>query len=186
MKRTRIHSLNLFCFDRKWLIPFLFISSISLFLLLVTIPTQDKSNSTSLPQSKSSVLITNSGAGAHRLGLPELPRFAYLLSGTGGDAPPLKRLLQAVYHPRNSYLLHLDLEASDSDRLELAKYVRSETVIEEFKNVMVVGKANLVTNKGPTMMACTLHAVAILLKQAKWDWFINLSASDYPLVPQDG
>ncbi|KAL7248318.1 hypothetical protein ACSBR2_003102 [Camellia fascicularis] len=185
MKRTRIHSLNLFCFDRKWLIPFLFISTISLFLLLITIPTQDKSNSTSLPQSKSSVLITNSGAGAHRLGLPELPRFAYFLSGTGGDAPPLKRLLQAVYHPRNSYLLHLDLEASDSDRLELAKYVRSETVIEEFKNVMVVGKANLVTNKGPTMMACTLHAVAILLKQAKWDWFINLSASDYPLVPQD-
>jgi hypothetical protein len=37
------------------------------------------------------------------------------------------------------------------------------------------------------MIACTLHAIAILLKQAKdWDWFVNLSASDYPLVSQDG
>ncbi|KAI8014031.1 Beta-glucuronosyltransferase GlcAT14C [Camellia lanceoleosa] len=176
MKRTRIHSLNLFCFDRQWLIPFLFISTISLFLLLITIPTQDKSNSTSLPQSKSSVLINS--ATNSPLGSP--PRFTYFLSRRR-RLPP-KRL--PVYH-REFYLLHLDLEASDSDRLELAKYVRSETVIEEFKNVMVVGKANLVTNKGPTMMACTLHAVAILLKQAKWDWFINLSASDYPLVPQD-
>ncbi|GLT71316.1 hypothetical protein SLA2020_433460 [Shorea laevis] len=93
---------------------------------------------------------------------------------------------QAVYHPRNYYLLHLDLEASDAERLELAKYVKSESVIREFRNVMVVGKANLVTFKGPTMIASTLHAIAILLKQAKdWDWFVNLSASDYPLVSQD-
>jgi hypothetical protein len=36
------------------------------------------------------------------------------------------------------------------------------------------------------MVANTLHACAILLKQSKeWDWFINLSASDYPLVTQD-
>lgn len=52
---------------------------------------------------------------------------------------------------------------------------------------MVVGKANLITDKGPTMIASTLQAIAILLKRAKdWDWFINLSASDYPLLPQDG
>lgn len=99
----------------------------------------------------------------------------------------MRRLLQAAYHPRNYYLLHLDLEASDSERLELAKYVKSENVLREFRNVMVVGKANLITDKGPTMIASTLQAIAILLKRAKdWDWFINLSASDYPLVSQDG
>ncbi|KAL9666510.1 hypothetical protein QQ045_000844 [Rhodiola kirilowii] len=44
----------------------------------------------------------------------------------------------------------------------------------------------MVTYRGPTMVANTLHACAILLKQNKeWDWFINLSASDYPLVTQD-
>jgi hypothetical protein len=37
------------------------------------------------------------------------------------------------------------------------------------------------------MVASTLHAAAILLKKSKdWDWFINLSSSDYPLVTQDG
>lgn len=37
------------------------------------------------------------------------------------------------------------------------------------------------------MVANTLHAAAFLLSQAQdWDWFINLSASDYPLVTQDG
>ncbi|KAF2306863.1 hypothetical protein GH714_022153 [Hevea brasiliensis] len=35
------------------------------------------------------------------------------------------------------------------------------------------------------MLATTLHAMAILLRTCKWDWFINLSASDYPLVTQD-
>ncbi|PSR98268.1 Beta-glucuronosyltransferase [Actinidia chinensis var. chinensis] len=97
----------------------------------------------------------------------------------------MRRLLLAAYHPRNYYLLHLDLGASDAERLELAKYVKSEAVVREFGNVMVVGKPDPVTYKGPTMIARTLHAVAILLKKAKWDWFINLSASDYPLVPQD-
>jgi hypothetical protein len=37
------------------------------------------------------------------------------------------------------------------------------------------------------MVANTLHAAAILLREgADWDWFINLSSSDYPLVTQDG
>ncbi|OMO86765.1 Glycosyl transferase, family 14 [Corchorus olitorius] len=81
--------------------------------------------------------------------LPKLPRFAYLISGTKRDGPSIRRLLQAVYHPRNYYVLHLDLEASDSEQLELAKYVKLEGVIREFGNVMVIGKVDLVTYKGP-------------------------------------
>ncbi|KAI3761954.1 hypothetical protein L1987_52377 [Smallanthus sonchifolius] len=51
---------------------------------------------------------------------------------------------------------------------------------------MMITKANLVTYRGPTMVANTLHAAAILLRDGgDWDWFINLSASDYPLVTQD-
>jgi hypothetical protein len=42
------------------------------------------------------------------------------------------------------------------------------------------------------MVANTLHAAAAFLwghagdGGSHWDWFINLSASDYPLVTQDG
>jgi hypothetical protein len=119
--------------------------------------------------------------------LPPPPKIAYLISGTKGDVLRMQRTLQALYHPHNYYLLHLDLEAPVRERVELARYVKKEPVFEEVKNVFVVGKSNLVTYKGPTMVAATLHGAAILLRKAKdWDWFINLSASDYPLVTQDG
>lgn len=58
-------------------------------------------------------------------------------------------------------------------------------MIKRVGNVMVVGSSDLVTQKGPTEVASMLHAIALLLKRSEWDWFINLGASDYPLMPQD-
>lgn len=117
----------------------------------------------------------------------DLPRLAYLISGTKGDSHRMMRTLQAVYHPRNQYVLHLDLEAPPKERMELAMSVRSDPVFSRMQNVRVMSQSNLVTYKGPTMIACTLQAVAILLRESlHWDWFLNLSASDYPLVTQDG
>lgn len=112
--------------------------------------------------------------------------FAYLISATKGDAAKLKRLLYALYHPGNYYLIHVDAGASESEKREIAEFVAGEPVFGEVGNVWLVEKSNLVTYRGPTMLATTLHAMAILLRTCKWDWFINLSASDYPLVTQDG
>ncbi|CAM6079325.1 unnamed protein product [Sphagnum tenellum] len=115
-----------------------------------------------------------------------LPRLAYMISGSKGDYEQMRRTLQALYHPRNVYILHLDLDAQPRERLELARYVRSEPVFIEVGNVLVIAKSNLVTYRGPTMVSSTLHGAAILLKSRKdWDWFINLSAADYPLITQD-
>ncbi|KAL8557174.1 hypothetical protein ACS0TY_004576 [Phlomoides rotata] len=164
--------------NRKCSLPIIFVSISALIMIFILILSHLKPSNSSFPNS---TLVDSDS-----LALPELPRFAYFISGTSGDSGRLKRLLQALYHPRNYYLLHLDLEASEAERLELAKYVKSEAVIRGFKNVMVMGKGDLVTSKGPTVMASTLHAIAILLKQGKrWDWFVNLGASDYPLMPQD-
>ncbi|XP_020148904.2 beta-glucuronosyltransferase GlcAT14A-like [Aegilops tauschii subsp. strangulata] len=115
------------------------------------------------------------------------PRFAYLISGSAGDAGRLRRCLLALYHPRNHYILHLDAEAPDSDRTGLAAFVAAHPVVAAVGNVRVVEKANLVTYRGITMVTTTLHATAIFLRGpgADWDWFINLSASDYSLVTQD-
>lgn len=83
--------------------------------------------------------------------------------------------------------MHLDLEAKAEERIELVEFVKNEALFEKVGNVRVVVKSNLVTYRGPTMVSNTLHAAAILLKECgDWDWFINLSASDYPLVTQDG
>lgn len=116
----------------------------------------------------------------------EAPRFAYLISGTKGDSQRMMRTLQAVYHPRNQYILHMDLEAPPRERLDLTMSVKNDPTFREVENVRVMAQSNLVTYKGPTMIATTLQAIAILLKESpNWDWFINLSPSDYPLITQD-
>lgn len=117
---------------------------------------------------------------------PLVPHFAYLVSGSKGDLEKLWRTLQALYHPWNYYVVHLDLESSIPERLELASRVEKNPIFAQVGNVHMITKANMVTYRGPTMVANTLHACAILLKKySDWDWFINLSASDYPLVTQD-
>ncbi|KAG9452742.1 hypothetical protein H6P81_005646 [Aristolochia fimbriata] len=122
----------------------------------------------------------------HRTSKLEAPRIAYLISGTKGDSQRIRRTLLAIYHPRNQYLLHMDLEAAPRERLELTMFVKGDPTFRQVDNVRVMAQANLVTYRGSTMVACTLQAIAILLKDsAAWDWFINLSASDYPLVTQD-
>lgn len=118
---------------------------------------------------------------------PPVPKFAYLISGSRGDLEKLWRTLHSLYHPWNYYVVHLDRESPLEERLELKSRVENHTLFSKVGNVLVIKKSNMVTYRGPTMVANTLHACAILLKKYKdWDWFINLSASDYPLVTQDG
>ncbi|KAM0937148.1 putative glycosyl transferase, family 14, beta-glucuronosyltransferase GlcAT14A/B/C [Dioscorea sansibarensis] len=111
--------------------------------------------------------------------------FAYLISASKGDGNRLKRTLTALYHPANHYLLHLDLEASPEEHTRLGHFISKHAFFKHFGNVHIIKKSNLVTYRGPTMLATTLHAMSILLKSCHWDWFINLSASDYPLITQD-
>ncbi|KAJ3673571.1 hypothetical protein LUZ60_005563 [Juncus effusus] len=111
--------------------------------------------------------------------------FAYLISASKGDVNKVIRLLTAIYHPANHYLLHLDLEAPPEEHLQLSKFIANQPTFVQIGNVWIVQKSNLVTYRGPTMLSTTLHAISILLRTCQWDWFINLSASDYPLITQD-
>ncbi|KAL6137277.1 hypothetical protein ACLB2K_062569 [Fragaria x ananassa] len=116
------------------------------------------------------------------------PIIAYWISSTNGEkCEKMLRLLKAIYHPRNQYLLQLDAESSDYEREQLALYVQSQGVFGTFDNVNVVGQSYGINHMGSSSLAATLHAAALLLKlSADWDWFIALSTSDYPLMPQDG
>ncbi|KAF3432220.1 hypothetical protein FNV43_RR26959 [Rhamnella rubrinervis] len=114
------------------------------------------------------------------------PAFAYYIWGGRGDRDQIFRLLLAVYHPRNRYLLHLSTDASQEDRHSLTASVNSVPAIRAFGNVDVVGKPDRLTYMGSTNIATTLRAAAILLRiDSGWDWFITLSAMDYPLITQD-
>ncbi|CAD5321980.1 unnamed protein product [Arabidopsis thaliana] len=86
-----------------------------------------------------------------------LPCFAYLISASKGDAGKLKRLLRSLYHRRNHYLIHLDLEAPEEEHLEMIRFVAGEPLFQPEGNVMIVGKPNLVTYRGPTMLATTRY-----------------------------
>ncbi|KAG5010213.1 hypothetical protein AAZX31_07G154800 [Glycine max] len=114
------------------------------------------------------------------------PAFAYFISGGNRDGDRIFRLLLAVYHPRNRYLLHLGLDARDEERQKLAAAAMSVPVIRAFGNVDVVGKAGYMTYLGSSNVAVTLRAASVMMKlDAGWNWFVTLSARDYPLVTQD-
>ncbi|TVU45608.1 hypothetical protein EJB05_05099, partial [Eragrostis curvula] len=196
--------------DRRWLLSVAAGGACAVLLILATSPFQGPSSPLLFLSSRSSsspASSTSSPSSTPPRPLPPLyvesslsrpapapaspPRFAYLISGSAGDAGMLRRCLLALYHPRNSYILHLDAQAPDADRADLAAFVAAHPVLAAAGNVRVIEKANLVTYRGPTMVTTTLHAAAAFLwgdgrgQRPEWDWFINLSASDYPLVTQD-
>ncbi|XP_022634330.1 beta-glucuronosyltransferase GlcAT14B isoform X2 [Vigna radiata var. radiata] len=197
-KNAGSHSGRMFS-DRKWILPFFASLIISMSLVLTAIlgalssdrgGEQSPFEIISFKRSENSngYFVESDIERSSNVSVVkrEAPRFAYLISGTKGDSHRMMRTLEAVYHPRNQYILHLDLEAPPRERLELANAVKADPVFREVENVRVMSQSNLVTYKGPTMIACTLQAIAILLKESsEWDWFINLSASDYPLMTQD-
>lgn len=185
--------------ERKWVFPLVISSLICVFLLATSFnmglvsslhtinsifaifPSRLTSN-----QNSSSFVESKMNQGSPPVP-PPLPKFAYLISGSKGDLEKLWRTLHALYHPWNYYIVHLDLESPVEERWELGSRVGNHTLFRKIGNVIVNNRSNMVTYRGPTMVANTLHACAILLKRYKdWDWFINLSASDYPLVTQDG
>ncbi|KAK1395600.1 Beta-glucuronosyltransferase [Heracleum sosnowskyi] len=184
--------------DKKWVFP-LVITSIVCAFLLVTSVNMGQVSSLHRVNAIFSIFPSRVVANQTKVSFaeeknappppppaPPIPRFAYLISGSKGDLEKLWRTLHALYHPLNQYVLHMDLESPPEERLELASRVEKEPIFAIVGNVMMITKANIVTYRGPTMVANTLHACAILLKRSKdWDWFINLSASDYPLVTQD-
>ncbi|KAK1267769.1 hypothetical protein QJS04_geneDACA017100 [Acorus gramineus] len=187
---------------KKWVLPLLLLSAAaaSALLLLITLNSGRHVSSLRTIDSflsifnnrtdPSSPLFVESKISSHAPPppppTPRAPRIAYLVSGSKGDLDRLWRTLRALYHPLNQYVVHLDLEAPAAERLELLARVGDEPVFAKVGNVHVISKANMVTYRGPTMVANTLHACAVLLRKSKdWDWFINLSASDYPLVTQD-
>ncbi|XP_047333794.1 beta-glucuronosyltransferase GlcAT14B-like [Impatiens glandulifera] len=169
--------------EKKWVFPVV-ITSVICIVLVVTSFNMGLVSSLRTINSIFSVVNTNDQI--HSIDPPRNPRFAYLISGSRGDMEKLWRTLQSIYHPLNHYVVHLDLESPLIERLKLASRIEKDPTFSIFGNVYMNSKANMVTYRGPTMVANTLHACAILLKRSKdWDWFINLSASDYPLVTQD-
>ncbi|MCD7453594.1 hypothetical protein HAX54_021537 [Datura stramonium] len=135
-----------------------------------------------IPDHGNVISAANDPSKGRRPGDP--PILAYWIFGFRGESKRMLRLLKAVYHPRNQYLLQL-LDG-DEERMELAVAVESQHVFRAFGNVNVVGKSYAVAESGASALSAMLHAAALLLRISPlWDWFFTLSSSDYPLFTQD-
>ncbi|CAL9059161.1 beta-glucuronosyltransferase GlcAT14A-like isoform X1 [Musa acuminata AAA Group] len=162
----------------RWLFPLVSVSFVAVLLVLSAISGFIASSAFFAGQPDA--------ADVHR-GAAHPPAFAYYISGGRGDASRMIRLLLAVYHPRNRYLLHISADAPNSERADLAIRVRLlMPAVRAFENVDVVGKASAMTPMGSSELAARLHAASVLLRlDGSWDWFVTLNAADYPLVTQD-
>nr|GMD66022.1 beta-glucuronosyltransferase GlcAT14A [Ipomoea batatas] len=165
--------------EKKWLYALFSIAFVSLLIFLSGI-SGFRSSYYAIPSHRSFA-----STAVHR-GAGDPPAFAYYITGGVGDADQMFRLLLAVYHPRNRYLLHMGSEGSEKERRKLGLLVESVPAIRAFGNVDLIGKPDPVTYMGSTNTAALLRGAAILLKmESGWDWFITLSAFDYPLITQD-
>ncbi|KAE9466544.1 hypothetical protein C3L33_01549, partial [Rhododendron williamsianum] len=158
----------------RWILPLAIFSTLSLLLLLsLTTVTSPAFPFSLLPPSLSPAAVFVE-SNLHPLPaslLPPPPRLAYLVSGSAGDGPMLKRTLLALYHPHNRYVVHLEADSPLQERLDLESFVKNNTLFGKFGNVAMIKKANIVTYRGPTMVANTLHAAAVLLRSGgEWDW----------------
>ncbi|KAG6512888.1 hypothetical protein ZIOFF_031027 [Zingiber officinale] len=163
----------------RWIFPILSVLFVAVLLLLSGI---------SGFKASTAFLDRRLAATDVRRGPAHLPSFAYYITGGRGDSSRVLRLLLAVYHPRNRYLLHLSADAPASERADLAARAwLSIPAIRAFGNVDVIGKASAMTPMGSSGLAATLQAASLLLRlDDGWDWFVTLSAEDYPLISQDG
>jgi len=152
--------------ERWWVFPLAVGSLLSLFLLFVATLTSPEGTPIlpfyrSITAASYSIFVESKLRPLPVSALPQPPHLPYLVSGSVGDGGAVKRVLLALYHPGNRYVVHLDLEASAEERADLARFVEGHPLFQRFENVRVIKKANLVTYRGPTMVANTLHVVWI-------------------------
>ena len=92
----------------------------------------------------------------------------------------LPRLLNRIYHEKNVYAIHLDLKILEKERQKITNNIYSNL---KYKNNVHVMDSELIIYRGVSMLLNTINAMRLLLdKDYTWDYFINISGSDYPLL----
>ncbi len=89
-----------------------------------------------------------------------------------------KRLFRAMYHPANYYLVHVDKRSGVGLQTEIQDFLSS------FSNASLL-KSQSILWGGYSMVDAELRGIEELLKiNSEWEFFINLSAQDFPLKSQ--
>lgn len=112
--------------------------------------------------------------------VPEVD-MAIFVQVSEANLPLFPRLLARIHHPRNTYAVHFDGSIPDATLSPVLADLAASTAYAA--NVVVMERAHL-TYRGVSLVLNTLDAMEVALQSATpWTYWINLSGSDYPLVP---
>ncbi|XP_029102906.1 xylosyltransferase 2-like [Scleropages formosus] len=102
-------------------------------------------------------------------------RVAYMLVVHGRAIRQLKRLIKAIYHQDHFYYIHVD-KRSDYLHREVFR------ITELYPNVRVTPWRMVTIWGGASLLKAYLRSMEDLLSMQDWHWdyFINLSATDFP------
>lgn len=103
---------------------------------------------------------------------------AYFVQVSDQTLPLIPRLLARLHHPQNYYAVHFDKKIPDDRVITIVAKIKANPA---YSNVIVMER-DPVTYRGITMVLNNLAAMSELIDVGGWDYFINLSGSDYPLV----
>lgn len=106
---------------------------------------------------------------------------AYFIQVSDSTLTLVPRLLRTLHHPLNVYVLHFDRKIPSWQVDHAVSELRQNGA---YTNVHILA-SELVTYRGISMVLNTLNAVDLLTSLRDthpWDYMINLSGADYPLV----
>ncbi|CAN8068879.1 unnamed protein product [Agarophyton chilense] len=107
-------------------------------------------------------------------------QIAYFIQVGNDSVSLLERLFERIHHPRNVYIVHIDQKVDFKLRNGVSNLVSNT---ERYKLNVHILESEMVTYKAITMVLNTIAAMTLALEKHKeWDYFINLSGADYPLV----
>ncbi|KAL6476230.1 hypothetical protein MHYP_G00147290 [Metynnis hypsauchen] len=113
--------------------------------------------------------------------VPAVPvRIAFMLVVHGRAARQVQRLFKAIYHTSHFYYIHVDQRSNYLHRQMLA-------LANQYPNVRVTLWRMSTIWGGASLLSMYLQSMRDLLAMAEWPWdfFINLSAADYPIRTND-
>ncbi|XP_048870652.1 xylosyltransferase 1-like isoform X2 [Brienomyrus brachyistius] len=114
-------------------------------------------------------------------GAPPNPvRIAFMLVIHGRAARQFQRLFKAIYHTAHFYYVHVDERSSYLHRQVVA-------LLRQYPNVRVTPWRMSTIWGGASLLTMYLRSMKDLLAMSDWSWdfFINLSAADYPIRTND-
>ncbi|XP_043945087.1 xylosyltransferase 1 [Protopterus annectens] len=113
--------------------------------------------------------------------IPENPvRIVFVLVVHGRASRQLQRMFKAIYHKDHFYYIHVDKRSNYLHR-------QVTTFAQKFQNVRLTSWRMATIWGGASLLTMYLQSMKDLLNMKDWPWdfFINLSAADYPIRTND-